>query len=499
MSKRKSSLKEADEEFEEVEVEGEFWEEEEEYLDWESEETQAAAQGVAIDLAFQKVNRDNTQDATPERRLLRRLEKDLARVFSGRSFSLEPFGSYVTDLGLPPTGAGSRSDLDVVVLFRNHRADSFEAKDVREHLVSPTINQLGRWLGSQPDITVKNIIRKARVPIVMFETKELDVDVSVQQPFGVLNSWHLRDLCASGFPGRLRALIRLIKHWVKSKAIHSAKDGSLSSYGWAMLAACYLQECGALPALMYHNDQRPYLTADEALEQVLDYGQHSIQLWAEPQVHADDGSCGEAQMTPVQLFSSWLRWMQEFVLQPIVPGAGVPDDYGSLPLESRYIASVKGRQQKELRQDVGNCKKNDHWTPATSQVYLLIEEPFTGENVARSVRMDALRSIVSEIERAANQLSDATDAKFKALLAQTPLSRRQQPPEGVGLFGVHRGAKRGKGDYAQGPPQKRQAVQPRSVPAWQPPKGKGRSQSWNSGWESNRSGGWRENHRGWHI
>eukprot|EP00439_Symbiodinium_sp_Y106_P030032 s673_g3.t1 len=286
------------------------------------------------------------------------------------------------------------------------------AKDVREHLVSPTINQLGRWLGSQPDITVKNIIRKAR---------ELDVDVSVQQPFGVLNSWHLRDLCASGFPGRLRALIRLIKHWVKSKAIHSAKDGSLSSYGWAMLAACYLQECGALPALMYHNDQRPYLTADEALEQVLDYGQHSIQLWAEPQVHADDGSCGEAQMTPVQLFSSWLRWMQEFVLQPIVPGAGVPDDYGSLPLESRYIASVKGRQQKdstavggELRQDVGNCKKNDHWTPATSQVYLLIEEPFTGENVARSVRMDALRSIVSEIERAANQLSDATDAKFKA-------------------------------------------------------------------------------------
>ncbi|CAE7671242.1 unnamed protein product, partial [Symbiodinium sp. KB8] len=101
-----------------------------------------------------------------------------------------------------------------------------------------------------------------------------------------------------------------------------------------------------------------------------------------------------AQMTPVQLFSSWLWWMlgQEYVLQPIV--AGVPDDYGSLPLESRYIV-------------------NDHWTPATSQVYLLIEEPFTGENVARSVRMDALRSIVSEIERAANHLSDATDAKFK--------------------------------------------------------------------------------------
>ncbi|CAE7671214.1 ANK1 [Symbiodinium sp. KB8] len=79
MSKRKSSPKEADEEFEEVEVEGEFWEEEE-YLDWESEETQAAAQGVAIDLAFQKVNRDNAQDATPERQLLRRLEKVWAEI-----------------------------------------------------------------------------------------------------------------------------------------------------------------------------------------------------------------------------------------------------------------------------------------------------------------------------------------------------------------------------------------------------------------------------------
>ena len=57
------------------------------------------------------------------------------------------------------------------------------------------------------------------------------------------------------------------------EGIHTAKDGGLSSYGYSMLAASYLQDIGALPALLHHSDGElgPYVDADEALEQVQTY------------------------------------------------------------------------------------------------------------------------------------------------------------------------------------------------------------------------------------
>eukprot|EP00913_Durusdinium_trenchii_P026009 g24403.t1 len=51
--------------------------------------------------------------------------QELPRVFGHiGGFLLEPFGSFITDLKLPRESG--RSDLDVVLVFRRHRADSFE-------------------------------------------------------------------------------------------------------------------------------------------------------------------------------------------------------------------------------------------------------------------------------------------------------------------------------------------------------------------------------------
>eukprot|EP00930_Biecheleria_cincta_P035503 TRINITY_DN24417_c0_g3_i1.p1 TRINITY_DN24417_c0_g3~~TRINITY_DN24417_c0_g3_i1.p1 ORF type:complete len:623 (+),score=137.30 TRINITY_DN24417_c0_g3_i1:81-1949(+) len=413
---------------EEVEVEEGFT--------WDGEEAEEAAFTVDLDLAFQEVNAQAKQDESPEKQILARLRRELVQVMSGWEFVLEPFGSYVTDLGLPHSNESTRSDLDVVLLFRGQRADSFEAKDVRTTVVNPTIDTLGRWLQQQPGITVKNIIRHARVPIVTFQTEDLEVDISVQQPFGVLNSWHLRDLCASGWPGRLSALVRLVKLWAKSKAIHTAKDGSLSSYGWAMLSAGFLQDSGGLPAILKVNS-RPYLTGDEALRHVLGAGSNGRpkQLWDGPQPLVPDGTSQEEAMEPAELFTAWLRWLQEAIL---------PGGEGSGPLHDRRIVSVRGRTQEELRADVTWCTKNDHWSPSTSQVCLLIEEPLTGENVARCVRLDGFRAIQEEVDRALEQMSSApagsADATFKAMLRLPPLTQRQAPPDGVGMKG-----KKGKG------------------------------------------------------
>lgn len=422
-------------------------------LAWDSKEAQEAAAVVDLDLAFHRLNQSSTQDSGPEHQLIAKLRKELPHVFGHiGGFVLEPFGSFVTDLGLPRESG--RSDLDVVMLFRHHRADSKEAKEVRNNLVMPTIDQLGRWLRLQKGINVKNIIRHARVPIVMFETKDLEVDISVQQPFGALNSWHLRDLCRSGVPGRLRALIRLVKQWAKSKAIHSAKDGALSSYGWAMLAAGFLQECGLLPALL--DSERSYMTADDALWYVLNaVNQRPENLWLEPQLYSVDGNSPmEAHQRPCELFFSWLQWLQSTALHP----CGTYN-FGSLPLHQRHIVSVRGATQEELQLATAECSKADHWDPLSNPVFMLIEEPFTGENVARSVREDALRDIVSELQRALEIMAsmDAEEA-FEELLQLPPLRQRKGAPNGVGL-----GKGAGKGSAGAEPPKKRP-----KLPEWSP-------------------------------
>jgi len=136
----------------------------------------------------------------------------------------------------------------------------------------------------------------------MGETSKVSVDVSVQQPYGVLNSWHLRDLCESGWPGRLKALARLTKLWAKSKAIHTAKDGGLSSYGYVMLVASYLQDCGALPALLPKTpgskSSSPYMDANEALTHVLrscssskSVSSRSCQAWRPPKQTVPKRQC----------------------------------------------------------------------------------------------------------------------------------------------------------------------------------------------------------------
>lgn len=433
-------------------------------LTWDSKEAQAAQAVVDLDVAFRELSR--SQDCDHEHQLLQKLRKELLGVFGHPGgFILEPFGSFVTELGLPRESG--RSDLDLVILFHNYKADSKEEKDVRTNLVMPTIDHLGRWL-RQSGFNVKNIIRHARVPIVTFETKDLEVDVSVQQPFGVLNSWHLRDLCQSGVPGRLPALVRLVKQWAKSKAIHSAKDGALSSYGWAMLAASFLQERNLLPALL---EDRPFLSADDALWYVLNaVEQRPENLWLEPQVYpVDSSSPKEAHKRPCELFLLWLQWLRSTALRPCGASA-----FGYLPLNQRHIVSVCGRQQEELRRAVSSCPKTDHWNPTSSPVFMLIEEPFTGENVARSVRENGLNDIVAELQRALDVMSiENADAAFEELLHLPPLRQRQGAPDGVGLP---------RFTAPRHPPPREPPLKRPKQPQWQP--------SHDYGWHQN---GWHQN------
>lgn len=408
--------------------------------------------------------------------LLVRLRRDFKKLWpKANSIELEPFGSFVTGLGIHD--AKSRSDLDVVLMFRGSPADNF-GNDVRDTIVSPTINRLGTWLGNQSGITVNNVIRKARVPIVIFETKELSVDISVQQPFGPLNSWHLRDLCESGWPGRLRGLVRLVKSWAKSKSIHTAKDGALSSYGWTMLATSYLQECGVTPALLPKTDgtKSPYLDSDEALVQVLDAcssgaktGARQCKAWSKPKPSQVDLTSEYAAFSAEDFFAGWIDWMSGQVLGFLQQDES--GDCGRMAVENRHIVSVRPRSQEELRSDISwSPKFKEHWSPSGNAVFLLIEEPLNGENVARCVREEGFWAIHAEVKRAQEFLESVTCQKagFKALLKLPALSTRatfENKANWNGQGGLKRAWSpwEGKGGAgAEGPPQKRQ------VQSWGP-------------------------------
>lgn len=419
-------------------------------LAWESDEAHAAESSVEVDMAYDEFNNSCSQVGTAERALLSRLRKDLYSALQTADYVLEPFGSYVTGLGLREDRGQERSDLDVVLLFKKHPADSIESKGngIRENLVSPTINKLGRWLQFQPGFTVKNVIRKARVPIVMFETKELCIDISVQQPFGVLNSWHLRDLCASGWHGRLRALIRLVKKWAKSKAIHTAKDGALSSYGYAMLAVSFLQDINALPAILRNATEAagpcgPYMDGDEALRHVLSASDGSPgMLWKPKPTAPAVENAAEALLLPAELFTAWLQWMSSTVFGHLEADPS-RENAGAVPLSERHLVSVRGKTQQELLADITwSPKVDEHWTPQRNEVFLCIEEPFNGENVARCVRAEGFAAIREEVARGleymAHMSSDNAMACFESLLLEPPRSRRAQPPNGVGLGGFKR-------------------------------------------------------------
>lgn len=438
---------------------------EEEALEWDGDaleggdDLEAAAADVETDLAFESLNatHDAENDGRHERAILAKMRKDLALLFRPKKVELEAFGSYVTNLGLPNSDGSGKSDLDVVLLFHSSRADDVQEKSVRESLVLPTIERLGDWCRKRPEMQVKAVIKGARVPIVTTQTRELELDISVQQPWGVLNSWHLRDLCDSGRPGRLRLLVRLVKTWAKSKSIHTAKDGGLSSYGYSLLSAGYLRECGALQALLpldsdASNKSSPYLDSNTALDHVLKTCQKAVgadairraDLWREPEP-VSGGTSLEGDAAPQDLFAGFIEWLAGTVLSFAGADSDLPLGCGALPLAQRHIVSVRDRSQQALRADISwSAKRFEHWSPSKQEVFMLVEEPLSGENVGRSVRKDGFQAIRAEVKRAseffAERLAEGAVedgdgdglSLFRELCYQEPLTTRAQPWSGGG-------------------------------------------------------------------
>jgi len=397
--------------------------------------------------AYEFLNSANAQDSSTTEELLDSLRRDLGRLWNHQDFELEPFGSAVADLSLVSAGSTKKIELNVVLLFRGEAAD---AKDVRQKLMIPTITRLSTWLKNQAQMTVTNVSLQALVPVISFESPKVAVEMSVQQPHSVLNSWHLRDLCESGCPGRLRALVRLIKMWSKSKSIVSSKEGCLGSYGYALLAAGFLCSHGLVPLLLPSERQggeaSPYISAATAMEHALDGAGSGVseQLWSSPSTAPPAQPVAPyPEMMPVELFAAWLGWMQQAPLAFAEQHHNLIGGCGGADLTSRHIVSLRPRTQKDLLGDVMRWSKQQHWVPSrVNQIFLTIEEPISGENVGRTVKANGFWALHSEVKRAREFLASWDGQKgsacFRALVELPALTRSVPPPQrpmGVAILG----------------------------------------------------------------
>ena len=128
--------------------------------------------------------------------------------------SLHPFGSTVNNLGL------QSSDVDLTLLAKI------------------TINKLANSLRKHySDVFA---IGHARVPIIKFRDGGLEVDINLNRMLGVYNS----ELLASYtyLDSRVKALIMLVKGFVKRREVGDASKGGLSSYSWSLMVLAFLMD-----------------------------------------------------------------------------------------------------------------------------------------------------------------------------------------------------------------------------------------------------------------
>jgi len=237
----------------------------------------------------------------------------------------------------------------------------------------------------------------------------------------------------------------MVKMWAKSKSINAAKDGSLNSYGYSMLAASFLQDRGGLPSALPRAARaggNPYMDADKALEHVLAASNcgrrwgRLAKLWSPPEMFEPDDLSDMSA-----LFLDWLGWMATTVLGFAEACSDATGGVGTVPLEHRHIVSVRPGTQEELRTDVAwSPKVSEHWEPGKQEIYMLIEEPLNGENGARCVRAEGFWAILSEVDRARKYLEgtrgrrDGGLAAFQAVLGMPSVSHAsRQLPNSVGL------------------------------------------------------------------
>ncbi|GMP69267.1 hypothetical protein CsSME_00028591 [Camellia sinensis var. sinensis] len=177
-------------------------------------------------------------DRLARHQIINELRVVVQSVESLRGATVEPFGSFASDLF---TRWG---DLDISIDLPNGLYISSTGKRRTQTLLGDLLRALrsrGQWRDLQ-------FIASARVPILKFERNYLNIscDVSINNLSGQIKSKLL--LWINEIDGCFRDMVLLVKEWAKAHGINDSKSGTFNSYTLSLLIIFHFQTC--VPALL---------------------------------------------------------------------------------------------------------------------------------------------------------------------------------------------------------------------------------------------------------
>lgn len=260
------------------------------------------------------------------------LEETLSPIYPGCSLHL---------CGSSSNGFGSdSSDADFCFQLRHIR----QSNNRREAL--PVLRQLQRLLNNDPTYSFLSECQviPASVPILKFvdNISGCECDININNTVGVRNTHLLRAYCV--VDSRVKPMVMLVKKWAKTHSINDASQGTLSSYALTLMVIHYLQgvcKPAVVPVL-----QRQY-------PKVFKYHGDVSEL-EDPFKHISRNK-SENKQSLGELFIGFFKYYAV--------------DYG---WDQEYISVAKGAAYPRYQR---------MW----QRKHICIEEPFDGNNVAKSV------------------------------------------------------------------------------------------------------------------
>ncbi|XP_057523725.1 protein HESO1 [Amaranthus tricolor] len=179
------------------------------------------------------------EDLETRMQIIDELRDAVSTIDSLRGATVEPFGSFVSQLF---TRWG---DLDISIELSNGKHISVAAKKHKQSLLGEVLKVLrktGRFSRLQ-------FVSHARVPILKLESRyhqNVSCDISINNLSGQMKSKFL--LWISLIDRRFRDMVLLVKEWAKTNNINNPKTGTFNSYSLSLLVIFHFQTC--VPAIL---------------------------------------------------------------------------------------------------------------------------------------------------------------------------------------------------------------------------------------------------------
>ncbi|XP_008461703.2 protein HESO1 isoform X1 [Cucumis melo] len=172
-------------------------------------------------------------DWTARFQVINELRNIVQSIESLRGATIEPFGSFVSNL------FSRWGDLDLSVQLHNGSYISTAGKKRKQTLlrdIQKASRKKGGWCKLQ-------LIPHARVPILKIEhiQHNISCDISIDNLVGQIKSKIL--LWLNEIDGRFHDMVLLVKEWAKAHDINNSKQGTFNSYSLSLLVIFHFQTC----------------------------------------------------------------------------------------------------------------------------------------------------------------------------------------------------------------------------------------------------------------